>query len=516
MRYVLIVALLAVRVFGEDIYVGPANAGAADATSCANARISTWFNSAGNWGAGAGKISAGDTVHVCGTITGTAGQYALIAQGSGSAGLPVTILFETGAALTNSAYWGDHLGGAIDISNLSYVTVDGGTNGTIQNLANGTGLANNHSSAGVTVNGSNNIVVQNLTISNICQHTAVTDYAGCTTSGNTDSGIAVRASTSVTITNNTINDANTGIMFTSGTAVASTISNNTISRCNWGIAAYTTGGVLSGITISGNDISDAANWDTDLADSTFHHNGIYLYSTSPTSGIDGAVIANNYIHGTMSECAPNSCTTGWIFVADAGGSDLVENTQIFNNVLTNAGAVGPGNCYITQQGSATVVVNNTIYGNGVGIGLCGETDVRVQNNVVSGVTRFVSIDVSFAALTNNIYMDVAASGCSPWRLDGESCTAQSTFAAWQAATSGDASPSGYYATSSISSAGVPLAGSPTINAGVDLSALGITALNSDKAGVARGATWDIGAYEYAAPPPAHRLGNGRLRGGKIR
>ena len=42
------------------------------------------------------------------------------------------------------------------------------------------------------------------------------------------------------------------------------------------------------------------------------------------------------------------------------------------------------------------------------------------------------------------------------------------------------------------------AGSPAIGAGVNLTSLGITGLDTDAAGVARPATgaWDIGAYQY--------------------
>jgi len=47
---------------------------------------------------------------------------------------------------------------------------------------------------------------------------------------------------------------------------------------------------------------------------------------------------------------------------------------------------------------------------------------------------------------------------------------------------------------------VPQVGSPVIDAGTDLSGLGITALNSDYLGNARyaGAAWDTGAIEYGA------------------
>jgi hypothetical protein len=53
----------------EEIYVAREEAGAASGEDCANARSVAWFAEAANWGPGAGNISSGDTVRLCGAVT---------------------------------------------------------------------------------------------------------------------------------------------------------------------------------------------------------------------------------------------------------------------------------------------------------------------------------------------------------------------------------------------------------------------------------------------------------------
>ncbi len=62
-----------------DIYLADSARGTVDGSSCANARAWTYFNSAGNWGSGSTQIGPGTTVHLCGTITASAGGGGLVA-----------------------------------------------------------------------------------------------------------------------------------------------------------------------------------------------------------------------------------------------------------------------------------------------------------------------------------------------------------------------------------------------------------------------------------------------------
>ena len=105
----------------------------------------------------------------------------LTAQGNGTSGAPITILFEPGANFTAPAISN---GGAIVLANQSFIIVDGGStvpcgfvngsnvtcnNGKIQSTANGTGLANQVASIGVEADSANNIEIRNLEIGPLYQ-----------------------------------------------------------------------------------------------------------------------------------------------------------------------------------------------------------------------------------------------------------------------------------------------------------------------------------------------------------
>ncbi|HUB07120.1 MAG TPA: hypothetical protein VMB50_08965, partial [Myxococcales bacterium] len=119
----------------------------------------------------------GDVNYLCGTITIPANTEGLIVNGSGAAGNPITIYFDSGAVL-QSPYWpGAGSGAAIDTAGNDYVTVDGNggangyTEGVIQATLNGNPGATcpggpcqyQNDSVAVQNNGGSNFVLQGLT-----------------------------------------------------------------------------------------------------------------------------------------------------------------------------------------------------------------------------------------------------------------------------------------------------------------------------------------------------------------
>ena len=100
--------LFCIPLFANDVYLAQASAGGNTGANCANALAGvTYFNTVGNWTSGTPsgtQIGPATTVHICGTWTGAANGTLLVAQGSGSSGSPVTVLFESGAVLT-APYW---------------------------------------------------------------------------------------------------------------------------------------------------------------------------------------------------------------------------------------------------------------------------------------------------------------------------------------------------------------------------------------------------------------------------
>src|SRR4030067_3555953 len=65
----LVLVVLPSEIFAENLYVTQSGAGAHTGLSLANAWSVSEFNTAGNWGTGAGLIGGGDIVYLSGAIT---------------------------------------------------------------------------------------------------------------------------------------------------------------------------------------------------------------------------------------------------------------------------------------------------------------------------------------------------------------------------------------------------------------------------------------------------------------
>jgi parallel beta-helix repeat protein len=400
--------------------------------------------------------------------------------------------------MTNSAYFGS----AIALSGKSYITINGGTNGLIQNTGNGTGLAYANPSGGIGVTNGSYITVENLTVANICQHTSSSDLTGCVIGGNGDGGISFNGTTNVTVQNNTVHDSKNCIFFEPAAGTAAILaSGNTAYHCNWGIAVgvATTSGVVTGIQLSNNNVYDAYNWDTTT--DYFHNDGIFVFNSPGASGITGVIINNNYVHGNF-----GADNTSFIYVHQEGGS--IAGTIFYNNIIINGPTHYPGDPFIWENSTPgpSYYYNNTIFGNGGGYGIGTNYQATLVNNVISGVRDFIWVNTVTTADYNQ-YMNLIPSGCHGWSYGGGPCSGQSTFAAWQTACSCD-SHGAYNSANTINANGTPQAGSPVIRAGTNLTSLSIAALDSDYAGRARPPTgaWDIGAYEAPSPNPPVRLG----------
>jgi hypothetical protein len=350
----------------QNIYIAQNTAGADSGSDCTDAHSAAWFNSAANWGSGAAQIGAATVVHLCGTFTGTANSTMLTTRGNG-----ITIHFETGALLQSPA-WGQN--GAISVPNNS-VTIDGGTNGTIENTLNGTQggaclggpCSVEQASVGVVVTGSND-TVENLTITHIGVHTFGVNDPGAILEAT--SAIQLDGSSDIA-TQNTIDNVASGI----GGSNGSEISYNTITFANHAIAVGIVSGTWTGIKIHNNDVSQLYNWDE--PDNNYHHNGIMLFSTQ-SGVISGIQIYYNYLHGLWSNDSVYGDThvTAWVFLDTNGIPNSIPNAMIFRNVFeADAGSynypadgyVGLNGCLVSTgctPANASLLANNTVVGNG--------------------------------------------------------------------------------------------------------------------------------------------------------
>jgi hypothetical protein len=490
----------------NDIYVAQTSTGAGTGADCADAQKASSLGS-GDW-------KAGNTIHLCGTFTSS-----LTAEGSGTSGAPITVLFEPGANFTAPAI---STAGAIILSKQNYIIVDGGStvpcgfvngsnvtcnNGIIQSTANGTGLGNQVASVGIQAKSANNIEIRNLEIGPIYLHTSTSDL-----SQDAPGPICIQfnGANNVSIHNNTMHDAAWCLNGGGGPSTNLNMYGNEIYNVDHGVGI---GNANSNINIYGNHIHDLATWDT--TNNSFHHDGVHLF------GVTGAIINGANIYDNLFDGDIGYNETAWFF-----GEGLIQNVNFYNNVGYMAPGRQSGNGVFDYNGNGYTGSNNSFYNNAVlgayvaGSGTCmmaqANTNFTMKNNVLIGCQNMtgVSSGTTLAAggVNNNVYEDINADD----NLGGGANTFSwgnsqfASFTQWKSSCGCDANSFfGTLAKININTAtGMPNAGSAVIGVGANLTALGITALDVDTAGNPRpGGTqaWDAGAYQFTvisqpAPP----------------
>jgi hypothetical protein len=487
----------------SNVYIAQSSTGSANGSACADAYAVSFFNSSSNWGTGSSEIGPGTTVHLCGTISTD-----LTAQGNGTSGSPITILFEPGATISQPVC----SGACLTISNRSYITVDGGTNGIIQNTANGSALAYQDASNGIGADPCTNCTIKNVTIQNIYVHSSDTD-----TSGNAgDTGGIDASGSGLTIADNTIDNVRGGIYVNEDdTPTDSNLRfyGNNIYDSNYGFwfAFYNNAGgsSLGPFYVYNNHIHDHANWDT--TSDTFHHDGIMVYSSgSPVTDVEGGMyIYNNRFDGTTGSDA----TADLFFPGTGDGSEISadSNVYIFNNVFTHTDNA-PGNGVLTLHSADIRLWNNTIVdpNNNVNASLemnyTGTFDLR-NNLFDSGNIQVDDFNTSTVKLSPVPDYDFFANGGSNAFVCDGYYPSPSGFSKWQSCSGGDSHGTAYGGTFSLNSDDSLPTGSPAIGAGGNLTSTcsgqpnpGLGALCEDINGTPRPSSgaWDAGAYEHAS------------------
>ena len=471
---------------GEQIYVAQSLAGSDTGTSCANAHSAAWFNNVANWGTGVGKISPGDTVRLCGTIS-----TKMTFQGGGTAGNPVVLKFEDNAKFSAPTWDVTGTSAAIKGLSLSYIEIDGGTNGIIE--ATDTGSAPTYGSqsnlAGVYLPNCNFCRVHDLTVRNLFVKNVNDNIGG-------GDAIDLSGSSNSRVDHNTIHDSQIGVNWVISSGPSNIeIDHNVISRANHNIVLGSVqSNTASNIVIHDNEIYDWQNWDNP-AQNVFHHNGIFVFTEDPAVGatVVGLKIYNNYFHGN-----PGGFMTATIYLDANYGT--IASPLIFNNVFSiNTNAPTNGMVFF-QKGSAqpgtfsSPSLYNNVFNYATNIAaICiknGATNLVSKNNIFTNCGMVYYVYVPNGNISASDFNDFYG---NTWFGPGFS---NPTLAQWQSATGQDAnSISG---NPNLDASLRPQVGSPVIGAGTNLYGLGITALNADKAGTPRPSSgaWDIGAYEF--------------------
>jgi hypothetical protein len=472
----------------SSVYISQSGAGAQTGADCADAKPVSFFNNGANWGA---PIAPGTTVHLCGTFNAPVGANSYLRfQGSGISGSPITLFWEPGAIVQSPVF--GSVGGAIDINGQSWVVLDGGANGIVQNTANGTGLANRSASTLVRGVGSNN-VIKNLSLLNVYVH-LVGDASGGTTYG-----ILARGTSNLTIgPNNTFTQADVGLLFEwDGGESNLVITGNHWSGVNQDIemGPTTVGATMTNVQVDHNDATNWVNWDE--PGNGYHHNFFHPFTNVSGASLIGTLqIYDNTSGGNM-----GSHATSMIFIENNNGGTggSMGSWYIFNNTFDKTNANVP-----TSSGIVTVMppngffYNNTVRDAG-GTGanaynsfhaMSGASGWTLKNNVFQGGAYMVYNEASTIFANDNDYYG-SPSG-TPWIMGNKF---ESSLSSWQSDCSCDA----------LAITANPLlnpdmtigAASPANSAGANLSNIGMTALDFDKAGIPRPSSggWSIGAYQ---------------------
>jgi hypothetical protein len=469
----------------SDVYITPDGGGNGICSN--NAHPPSWFNNSSNWGSGGTQIGPGTIVHLCGTFNGSTNSTLLVARGSGTSGNPVTILFESGTNLTSQAWSGAT--GAINISGHSYLVVDGGSNGIIQNTNNGTNLGLHQAdSVGVFAGGpsgsgcSPGCRITNLTIANMYVHTSVSD---CSIDQTGTNAVMFLNTAGIRVDHNTFHDMGWAI---NGWGSNIEIDHNNVYNIDHGTASGANANT-AGALFHDNHFHNFANWDT--SGNCYHHDGIHIWNSDPN------VNSNVLIYNNLFDGDSGVNITGYVYT-----ENKVSNIKVFNNTFilaagrTMGGMLWMGNYYDVAPG----ILNNTFIGQGSSacVRLENNSGVVWENNVVSGCNTFLSyVQGTTVSLGDyNAYLAQSPGGGNYAYNLGS--TETNDLATWRSASRQDSHSR--TSTVAVNSDGTLPSSSPAIGAGTNLSNLGIAALNADASGKPRPSSgaWDAGAHNSGA------------------
>jgi hypothetical protein len=452
----LFATLCGLQAQAKDVYIAQSGNGSQDASDCANAQSVAWYNSS------AGQIAAGDTVHLCGTISSM-----LEPKDDGVPGAPITILFEKDAKISAPTFWitARQFGSGINLDRRHFYVVDGGANGVIEATSNGTSGANQYSYdiSGVDTDHAGDITVRNLTINGMYRRTPYSHDAnkyGCGTWGGSMTGTNI-------FENNTVKDANCGVQWNTDNVQGGTlvVRNNSISRISWGFASG--GGGTIHLQFYGNQIFDGYVWSGQIAtgDGHFHNDPFHIWTTSSRTTFQELAIYNNWIFGDWGDN-----TTGAFFFECQGPANDCP-ALIYNNIVS------------AKSG----------FTNGA-VALKYAERIRIFNNVFASPGNAIHIEVStrFVDVENNLFYGVD----TPTAFADDSTYGTVDYNAYWHTTAGR-DPHRVTSNPQVNANYAPNPGSPLIGHGINLSSV----FSIDRAGNPRppSGPWTIGAYEVASP-----------------
>jgi hypothetical protein len=475
----------------SNVYITPDGGGNGMCSS--NVHNPAWFNNSANWGGGSSQIGPGTVVHLCGNFIALANGNLLSFQADGTSGHPVTILFESGATL-NAPYFSFR--GAINMDNRSFVTVDGGTSGIIQNTDNGSYKGNKQNSVGISAGSCSNCEIKNLTVANIYVH-----VPNETNVDQTNVIAIVMSGSNWLVHDNVIHDCGWCVrnFYRNGDTNVKVYNNNIYNADHGYIPAGSGNTYASNFYFYNNHVHDYANWDTGSTNS-YHHDGVHAF------GVAGANLTNLQVYDNTFDGNTGGNFTSHIYVEHPDNSPAETNPLIYNNVLDGTKEPG-GNFGLLAIGdvAGAQAYNNTIVGannNGAYCVLSVGGSATFKNNVISGCWAGFFFYRATSSLTMNYNVYANQGSCGIGYSSAAVC--YSTIAGWRTFTGQEAN-SQYAASAGLDGNFYPQAASAVIGASTNLSSLGVVALQSDKSGASRHSSgaWDAGAYLSGSSSASH-------------
>lgn len=394
---------------------------------CLTAEAAT-YNVTNDWrhyGAGH-SIVAGDTVQLWGTCydSGTSNYDSqmtntLMLSNSGTAVNPITFRFMPNAKMICPRF--PNWGGAIDLHSQSYIIIDGGSNGIIENTNCGSLMLSSDNSVGIDgynnyASGlSSNILIENLTITNIYVMAfpqVTNDYS------RVGSAISLYGN-NVSISNCWLSDGDDVVGLT-GPPIGETWSNAFLLSChiynfNHGFqyGPGSSNSVWTNIICRGNYFNAGKLWADGFND--YHTDCIHVFSgdTNPTCRLDGQYIYNNTFGPDFNSVSAGNTAA---FFSDLQNPRWQSHNQfILNNLFLMTSTNSWGNGCVVGRGSNVWIVNNTAIGvftNGGwtgGVFLAAGTNCFCYNNINIGsgssIRSLVSNDSDITNnITNQIYL----------------------------------------------------------------------------------------------------------------
>ncbi len=474
----------------NDVYLTPDGGGNGVCTS--NVHTPSWFSNSGNWGSGGSQIGPGTTVHLCGTFNASAGADAYLQfQGSGTNGNPITLLWESGAVVQAPYFSSVH--GGIDLGGQSWIVLDGGSNGIIQNTSNGTGRSYQNGSILVKTSGSNN-VIKNLSMLNVYVHQNGDHNGGGTY------GLYSYSGSNLTVgPNNSFTQCDVCFFFAwNGGEHDLVITGNSFANGNQDIEmgpANTGVRNINNIRVDHNTATGWSSWDD--SNNNYHHNFFHPFTNTSGSSMTGSLqIYDNTLSGDMGNHA-----TSMIFIENnnGGSGGTMGSWYIFNNTFDKTNSTAPGSSGIVALMSTNGFFLNNVIRDAGGSGNYAYTSLHLygsgwtmKNNIFQGGAYMVYNEGGNLTADRNVYYNPASN--TPWINHS---AFQGSLSNWQSACGCDG---GAVTTDPLLNSDLSIrAGSSASSLGTNLSSMGISALNLDKTGAARpSSSWSSGAIQLGS------------------